>query len=80
MIQSGDPNGQNGVPPDGPGYTIPDEPPEKSKEYVYGVVGMANSGQPNTGGSQFFIVTRKNGPAGYQPFYAIFGEVVEGDT
>ena len=79
VIQTGDPNGQNGVPPDGPGYTIPDELPEKSKEYVYGVVGMANAG-PDSGGSQFFIVTRKSGPAGFQPFYSIFGEVVEGDT
>lgn len=79
VIQAGDPNGQNGVPPDGPGYTIKDELPEKSKEYVYGVVGMANAG-PNTAGSQFFIVTRKQGPAGYQPFYSIFARVLEGET
>ncbi|MEA2446864.1 MAG: hypothetical protein QOK47_501 [Actinomycetota bacterium] len=75
VLQSGDPDGLNGTPPDGPGYTIKDELPEKSKEYVYGVVGMANSG-PNTGGSQFFIVIHKNRPAGYQPFYAIFGRVI----
>ena len=79
VIQAGDPNGQNGVPPDGPGYTIKDELPEKSNQYVYGVVGMANAG-PNTGGSQFFIVIQKNRPAGYQPFYSIFGEVIEGST
>ena len=79
VIQTGDPNGQNGEPPDGPGYTIPDELPERSRDYVYGVVGMANAG-PDTGGSQFFIVTRKQGPAGYQPFFSIFGEVIEGET
>ena len=79
VIQAGDPNGQNGVPPDGPGYTIKDELPEKSNEYVYGVVGMANAG-PNTGGSQFFIVIQKNRPAGYQPFYSIFGKVLEAPT
>lgn len=79
VLQTGDPNGQNGVPPDGPGYSIPDELPEKSNEYVYGVVGMANAG-PGTGGSQFFIVIQKNRPAGYQPFYSIFAEVVEGET
>lgn len=79
VIQAGDPNGQNGVPPDGPGYTIQDELPEKSNQYVYGVVGMANAG-PNTGGSQFFIVIQKNRPAGYQPFYSIFGKVIEGTT
>lgn len=79
VIQAGDPNGQNGVAPDGPGYSIKDELPEKSNQYVYGVVGMANAG-PNTGGSQFFIVIQKNRPAGYQPFYSIFGTVVEGTT
>lgn len=80
VIQTGDPNGQNGVPPDGPGYTIPDELPERSRDYVYGVVGMANPGQPDSSGSQFFIVTKKNRPAGYQPFYSIFGRVVAGET
>jgi peptidylprolyl isomerase len=76
VIQTGDPNGQNGVEPDGPGYAIDDEPPTKASEYVYGVVGMANSG-PNTGGSQFFIVVHKGGPAGFPPNYSIFGEVAE---
>lgn len=55
VIQAGDPNGQNGEEPDGPGYTIPDEFPERSSEYIYGTVGMANAG-PGTTGSQFFIV------------------------
>ena len=79
VIQTGDPNGLNGTPPDDAGYTVPDELPKKSNEYVYGVVGAANSG-PNTGSSQFFIVTQKNRPAGYQPFYSIFGEVTGGET
>jgi cyclophilin family peptidyl-prolyl cis-trans isomerase len=55
VIQTGDPNGQNGVEPDGPGYSIADEFPAKAQDYVYGVVGMANAG-PGTTGSQFFIV------------------------
>lgn len=79
VLQTGDPNGLNGVEPDGAGYTIKDELPDKSNEYVYGVVGMANSG-PNSGSSQFFIVIQRNRPAGYQPFYSIFGEVTGGDT
>jgi cyclophilin family peptidyl-prolyl cis-trans isomerase len=79
VIQAGDPNGQNGVEPDGPGYSIPDEFPDKAKEYIYGTVGLANAG-PGTGGSQFFIVVHDPEnlePAGFQPFYTIFGEVAE---
>lgn len=55
VIQTGDPNGQNGEEPDGPGYSIPDEFPERGSEYVFGTVGMANAG-PGTTGSQFFVV------------------------
>ena len=79
VIQTGDPDGQNGVEPDGPGYSIPDEFPDKAKEYIYGTVGMANAG-PGTGGSQWFIVVHDPEglePAGFQPFYTIFAEVSE---
>ncbi|HVF52003.1 MAG TPA: peptidylprolyl isomerase [Actinomycetota bacterium] len=78
VIQGGDPDGLNGQPPDGPGYTIPDEFPKKANEYVYGVLAMANNGQPNSGGSQFFIVVHEPpDPAGLQPAYSIFGSVDE---
>ena len=61
MDQTGDPTGTG---TGGPGYTIPDENPPKAatgQQYPLGSVAMANTGQPNTGGSQFFIVA---GPQG----------------
>ena len=61
VIQTGDPDGQNGVPPDDPGYSIEDEFPEASTEYTYGVVGMANRG-PGTTGSQWFVVVHDPPP------------------
>jgi len=77
VIQAGDPDGQNGQPPDDAGYSIEDEFPDKANEYVFGVVAMANTGQPNSGGSQFFIVVHEpqDKPAGLQPLYSIFGMV-----
>jgi len=61
----------------GPGYTIPDELTGK-EHYAPGTVAMANGG-PNTGGSQFFLIT---GPEGANldgnPNYTIFGQVTEG--
>jgi len=82
VIQAGDPNGQNGVEPDGPGYMLPDELPDQPSEYVFGVVGMANAG-PDTGGSQFFIITYEapedveSQAAGLPRQFTIFGEVAE---
>jgi cyclophilin family peptidyl-prolyl cis-trans isomerase len=73
IIQSGDPNGDG---TGGPGYTIEDEFPTKDP-YAIGDVAMANKGTPNSGGSQFFIIT---GEAGTQlpPQYSRFGRVVQG--
>jgi cyclophilin family peptidyl-prolyl cis-trans isomerase len=78
MNQTGDPTGTG---QGGPGYTIPDENPPKaaeaSKQYPLGAVAMANTGQPNSGGSQFFIVA---GPQGQSlpNTYALFGQVTSG--
>lgn len=83
VIQSGDPDGVNGQEPDGPGYAIKDELPERPNVYTFGAVAMANSGA-DTGGSQFFIVTHQGPdgetdvPAGLTPDYALFGQVEEG--
>lgn len=70
VIQGGDPAGDG---TGGPGYTIPDELPDDG--YPAGSVAMANAG-PDTGGSQFFIVT---GDASFLPnAYSKFGRVVRG--
>ncbi len=73
MIQGGDPLG-TGM--GDPGFTIPDEFVPALKFDVPGRLAMANTGQPHTGGSQFFITDvptpHLNG------LHTIFGQVVEG--
>ena len=62
----------------GPGYTIPDEP--VVGEYARGTVAMARSPQPNSQGSQFFIVLNDRARLSLEQAntYAIFGRVLEG--
>ena len=75
VIQGGDPTGTG---TGGPGYTIPDEP--VVGQYGRGVVAMARSSQPNSQGSQFFIVLddMAEGPLESFRTYVIFGEVTAG--
>lgn len=68
VLQCGDPTGTG---TGGPGYTIPDEL-SGTETYGPGVLAMANTGQPNSGGSQFFIVY-KNSPLPSQ--YTVFGHI-----
>ena len=76
--QTGDPTGTGSG---GPGYTIPDEPPAKasdsSNQYPLGSVAMANTGQPHSGGSQWFIVAGTEGES-LPNSYALFGHVTSG--
>jgi peptidyl-prolyl cis-trans isomerase B (cyclophilin B) len=70
VLQCGDPTGTG---TGGPGYTIPDENlKDKSlKDNIYpaGTVAMANTGQANSGGSQFFLVYQDSQlPPSYTPF------------
>jgi cyclophilin family peptidyl-prolyl cis-trans isomerase len=78
MDQTGDPTGTG---QGGPGYTIADENPPKaasaSDQYPIGSVAMANTGAPNSGGSQFFIVTGPQGES-LPNTYALFGSVSSG--
>lgn len=83
MIQAGDPltkddGAINRWGTGGPGYTIPDELTSKQvyqEGYKAGVLAMANTGRPNSGGSQFFIM-HKDYPL--PPQYTIFGKVTSG--
>jgi cyclophilin family peptidyl-prolyl cis-trans isomerase len=78
MDQTGDPTGTG---TGGPGYTIADENPPKASnaavQYPVGSVAMANTGQPHTGGSQFFIVSGSQGES-LPNSYALFGMVTSG--
>ncbi|MFN8024190.1 MAG: peptidylprolyl isomerase [Acidimicrobiales bacterium] len=59
-----------------PGYTVGDELPAAG-EYAEGVVAMANTGSPDTGGGQWFIITGDQG-ASLDPNYTILGTVTKG--
>ena len=78
MIQAGDPLSRDNDPQNdgrgGPGYTIPDE--FGAAPFVRGTLAMANKGQPDSGGSQFFIVQRENPQLAGK--YSLFGRVVAG--
>lgn len=78
MIQGGDPNTKT---PDkskwgmgGPGYTIKAE--FSTRSHLRGIVSMARAMDPNSAGSQFFVVTSDSTFLDRQ--YTIFGEVLEG--
>ena len=87
VLQCGDPTGSGSG---GPGYTIPDEFPKSLKVaptstpppsgqpapsiYPAGAVAMANSSQPNSGGSQFFLVYKDSQ---LPPNYTVFGTITQ---
>jgi len=78
MIQGGDPNTKS---PDksvwgqgGPGYNLKAE--FNSRSHLRGIVSMARAADPDSAGSQFFIVTSDSTFLDKQ--YTVFGEVTEG--
>jgi peptidyl-prolyl cis-trans isomerase B (cyclophilin B) len=75
VIQGGDPEGSG---TGGPGYTIQDE--AVTAEYGRGVVAMARTSQPNSVGSQFFIVLddAASGALSSYNTYQIIGHVTDG--
>ena len=88
MIQFGCPHSKDptsakagtGGPPHG---TIPDEhPPEHKLSNEPGTLSMANTGRPNSGGSQFFVNAAHNSFLDWftpgQSQHPVFGRVTEG--
>ena len=81
VLQCGDPSGQGSG---GPGFTLPDEKPTDLKAgqpgpdgsptviYPRGVLAMANTGAPHSGGSQFFMVY---GDSTLKADYTVFGTI-----
>lgn len=85
MIQGGDPNTKDEGKKDswgmgGPGYSIKAE--FNNRIHERGVLSMARSGHPDSGGSQFFIC---HGPAtspnlrNLNGKYTVFGKLIKGD-
>jgi len=75
MIQGGDPTGTG---TGGPGYTIPDELTGDNQYHDFGVLSMANTGRPNSGGSQFFICHSRQSTQHLDRKHTVFGKVVDG--
>ncbi|WP_433538232.1 peptidylprolyl isomerase [Micromonospora sp. CA-249363] len=61
----------------GPSFRLPEEnlPTDKRPPYPEGVIAMANSGQPGSTGSQFFIVY---GDSPLDPAYTVLGTITGG--
>ena len=78
MIQGGDPNTKESDKSvwrqGGPGYNLKAE--FNSRSHLRGIVSMARASDPDSAGSQFFIVTSDSTFLDKQ--YTVFAEVVEG--
>lgn len=74
VLQCGDPTGTG---TGGPGFNIPDEnfPIDIENNYPAGTIAMANTGRPNTSGSQFFLVYQDTY---LPPIYTIWGSITSG--
>ena len=85
VIQAGDPKSKqdhrifDGLGTGGPGYGFAIETPAPGLAYDKYVVAMANTGQPDSNGSQFFI-DLADLSVQLPPIYTIFGKVTDGTS
>jgi len=75
VVQGGDPTGTGRG---GPGYNIPDEFDNPVQVHELGSLSMANTGQPYTNGSQFFVVLNPANCRHLNRKHTVFGKVVDG--
>lgn len=75
VLQCGDPSGTGGGGP-GYGFGIENAPPDG--KYPAGTVAMARSNDPNSNGSQFFLVYKDSQLPTEGGGYSIFGRVTDG--
>jgi cyclophilin family peptidyl-prolyl cis-trans isomerase len=73
MAQCGDPTGTGGG---GPGFNIDFE--NSKLPHDFGVLSMARSNDPNTGGSQFFICFSRSGTSFLDGNYVSYAQAVSG--
>ena len=78
VIQGGDPTGTG---TGGPGYSIKGEFSQNgfnnTLSHTKGVISMARNADPNSAGSQFFIVLSDEAKTSLDGLYASFGKVIE---
>ena len=78
VIQGGDPTGTG---TGGPGYSIKGEFSQNgfnnTLSHTKGVISMARNADPNSAGSQFFIVLSDDAKSSLDGLYASFGKVIE---
>ena len=71
VVQGGDPTGTGSG---GPGYTLKAE--FNATKHIVGALAMARTSEPNSAGSQFYIV--KTAASWLDNQYTVFGQTIEG--
>jgi peptidyl-prolyl cis-trans isomerase B (cyclophilin B) len=75
VIQGGDPDGTG---EGGPGYQLKNEAANNTHKHKGGTLAMARTPDPDSAGSQFYILTGTRDRPDLDGKYTIFGQVTEG--